>query len=85
MFSFMPFRGILVVASEGENGSQIDFWALPCTQHSVTETPKMMLLRGSCAPAQPLPRPDLQPLEPDLAERVRGVPICSLWPLGSCI
>lgn len=48
----------------------------------VTGTPKMMLLRGSCAPAQPLPRPDPQPLEPELAERV---PICSLWPLGSCI
>lgn len=80
---FLPFHGILVVAGEGENGSQIDFWVPSCTQHSatVTETPKTMLLRGSCALCEcqdsPFPGQIRSHWSQSLAERVCGMSRCA--------
>lgn len=78
---FLPFHGILVVAGEGENGSQIDFWAPSCSQHSATVTPTVRLLRGSCAPSEhqdsPLPGQIRSHWSQSLAERVPGVSPCA--------
>lgn len=77
---FLPFDGILVVAGEGENGSQTDFWAPSCTQHpaTMTGTPKMMLLRGSSAPSEhqdsPFPSQTRSHWSQSLAQYVCGVP-----------
>lgn len=89
---FLPFDGILVVAGEGENGSQTDFWAPSCTQHpaTMTGTPKMMLLRGSSAPSEhqdsPFPSQTRSHWSQSLAQCcLWHALICNPWPPGSCI